>query len=240
MKYKTVLFDLGSTLIEFENHDWTTLGKMGILSAHPYLKRHFPNLPEVERFGPTFYQYLREILDGRTDHSEVKLYEACNQIFQRMGLVMTDGIVMNFVKIYYKPVRDQITLIDGADDILKKLKKAGLIVGLVSNSIFPESFHLDEMEYFGLRKYFDFTIFSSAVGMRKPGRKIFDLALEKAGAKNSEAIFIGDRFDADIGGAAASGITSVWKRRADRENPDDIEPDFKITYLSELEAIILT
>lgn len=238
-KYKAVLFDLGSTLIEYENHDWTTLGKRGIRAGYPYLKEYFPQLPEINIFGPTFYQYLRDILDRRTDHSEVDLYYICNEIFERMELNITDGIVEKFIDKYYKPVRDQITLVGGADRILKKLKEANLVIGLVSNTIFPEKFHLQEMENYGLRKYFNFTIFSSSIGVRKPGRKIFDMALEKAGVNNSEAIFIGDRFDADIGGAKNAGITTVWKNRRNRENPDNIEPDYKIINLDELETIVI-
>ena len=97
MKYKAILFDLGSTLIEYENHDWMELGKNGIKAAHPYLKELFPAIPEVDTFGPTFYQHLREILDQRANHSEVNLYDACDMIFERMGLAIDDGIVYRFV-----------------------------------------------------------------------------------------------------------------------------------------------
>ena len=239
MKYKAVLFDLGSTLIEYENQDWPTLGKTGIIAAYPFMKKSFSQLPVVEQFGPTFYKYLRAILDQRQDHSEVELHDVCNRIFKQMGLSITDGIVGKFVDIYYKPVTEQITLIPGADKILEKLKEAGLTIGLVSNSIFPEKFHRSEMERFGLLKYFDFTIFSSSVGIRKPGKNIFDMALKRAGVDSSKAIFIGDRFDADVGGAKNAGITSVLKYREGRENPDNIEPDFTILNLDELESIIL-
>ena len=240
MKYKAVFFDLGSTLIEFENHDWSTLGKMGIKSAYPFMKERFPQLTELTEFGPTFYLYLRDILDRRTDHSEVELYDVCARIFHRMDLRIDNGIVEKFVDIYYKPVTDQITLIPGAVEILEKLKNAGLVIGLVSNSIFPEKFHLREMERFGLRKYFDFTIFSSSIGTRKPGKAIFERALAKANVTPSRAIFIGDRFDADITGAKKRGIVAVWKHRENRDNPDNVIPDYSIIDLSELETIVLS
>ncbi len=240
MKYKAVLFDLGGTLIEFENPDWSTLGKMGIKKAYPFLKAKFPQLPELNQFGPTFYQYLREILDGRVDHIEVELYDACARIFRRMGLAITNGTVEEFVDIYYKPVTEKLALIPGAIEILEKLKKAGLIIGLVSNSIFPEKYHLGEMERFGLLKYFDYTIFSSSIGNRKPGKAIFEMALDRANAAASQAIFIGDRFDADIVGAKKMGIAAVWIRHDNRDNPDNVVPDYSILNLSELETIILS
>jgi len=240
LKYKAALFDLGSTLIEFENQDWPTLGRMGIKAAYPFMKDRFPQLPELNEFGPTFYQYLRDILDQRTDHTEVELRDSCTKVFQRMGLAMDNGIVEEFVDIYYKPVTDQISLITGAAEILERLKNAGLIIGLVSNSIFPEKFHLGEMKRFGLLKYFDFTIFSSSIGTRKPGKTIFEMALARANVTSSQAIFIGDRFDADIIGAKKMGIVSVWKHRENRENPDNVIPDYSIINLSELETIVLS
>ena len=239
MTYKAVLFDLGSTLIEYENSEWAELGKMGIKAAHPYLQGLFPCLPPVEIFGPRFYAHLREILDGRDGEDEVNLYDAVTEIFQRMDIVSQDGLIEKFVDIYYKPVTDQISMIPGAVEVLEAIKESGKIIGLVSNSIFPEKFHLGEMKRFGLHKYFDFTIFSSSVGFRKPGRKIFDLALSKAGISNTEAIFIGDRFDADIAGAKNVGIKSVWRTRTGRENPDDVEPDYSIENLTDLLTIVL-
>jgi putative hydrolase of the HAD superfamily len=238
LKYKVILFDLGSTLIEYENHDWQTLGRMGIISAHPFLKERFPDLPEAEKFGPKFYQYLREILDQRQNHSEVDLYTICNRVFARMGFNISDGIVNRFVEIYYQPVTEQITLISGAEKILDKCHSQGLILGLVSNSIFPEKFHRAEMDRFDILRYFDFTIFSSTAGTRKPGGLIFDMALTKAGVEADRAIFIGDRYDVDIVGARNAGITSVLKYREGRENPEQIEPDFTILNLNELETII--
>ena len=239
MKYKAALFDLGSTLIEFENHDWPALGKMGIINAYPFMKEKFPQMLELNEFGPTFYQYLRDILDQRENNSEIALTDSCAMIFERMGLQISDGTIEKFINIYYQPVADQITLIPGAAEILEKLKDAGKTIGLVSNSIFPEKYHLGEMEQFGLLKYFDFTIFSSGVGIRKPGKEIFDMALKKADVAASQAIFIGDRFDADIIGAKNAGIVSVWKYRENRENPDNIKPDYSIVNLEELETIVL-
>jgi HAD superfamily hydrolase (TIGR01509 family) len=239
LKYEAAFFDLGSTLIEFENHDWHTMGKTGIINAYPFMKERFPRLLEVNKFGPTFYEYLKDILDRRDDYSEIALTESCAMIFERMGMQINDGIIEKFIDIYYQPITDQITLIPGAVEILDKLKNAGLIIGLVSNSIFPEKYHLGEMEQFGLLKYFDFTIFSSGVGVRKPGRAIFDIALRKAGVKASRAIFVGDRFDADIIGAKNAGIVSVWKFRENRENPENVKPDYSIVNLEELETIVL-
>lgn len=241
MKYRAVLFDLGSTLIEYENSDWHTLGKQGVIEAYPLLKSAFPQISPVDQFGPTFYLYLKEILDTeRADHSEFDLYELCQKVFARMNLISRDGLIEKFVHTYYQPIARQITMEKGAPEILKAIKDAGLTIGLVSNTIFPVKYHLGEMTQFGLLKYFDFTIFSCAVKTRKPGSKIFQMALEMAKSEPGQTVFIGDRFDADIIGAKNSGMAAVWKYHDKRENPDNVIPDYSITELDELHEIILS
>ena len=241
MRYRAVLFDLGGTLIEFENSDWLTLGKRGIQNAYPILKHSWPEMPDIQAFGPSFYQNLRAILDNeRMDNSEFDLYQLCQMIFQRLGYPLTDGVVESFASKYYQPVTDQITLIDGADTLLAELKKNDLIIGLVSNTIFPEEFHRAELARFGLIGHLDFAIFSSSVKVRKPGKRIFDLALMKAGSAASETMFVGDRYDVDIAGAKNAGLASVLKYHSQRENPDNVAPDFSINNLEELGQIIFS
>lgn len=241
MKYCAVLFDLGSTLIEYENSDWHTLGKQGVIEAYPLLKAAFPDMPPVDQFGPTFYLYLKEILDNeRTDHSEFDLYELCQKVFAKMNLISHDGLIEKFVHKYYQPIARQITMEKGASEILKAISDSGLTIGLVSNTIFPQKYHLGEMSQFGLLKYFDFTIFSCAVKTRKPGLRIFNMALDMAKSEPAKTIFIGDRFDADIIGAKNAGMTAVWKYHDKRENPDNVIPDYTITELNELYAIIFS
>ena len=39
--------------------------------------------------------------------------------------------------------------------------------------------------------------------------------------------------------AKNAGIVSVWKYRENRENPDNVKPDYSIVNLEELETIVL-
>ena len=60
--------------------------------------------------------------------------------------------------------------------------------------------------------------------MRKPHPLIFERALDELGVEPGDALFVGDRRGADIGGAQALGMTTVqafWFRA----DPDDREPE---------------
>ena len=45
---------------------------------------------------------------------------------------------------------------------------------------------------------------------RKPNKRIFDLALEKAGLQAGEVWYIGDQYECDVKGSLNAGLTPVW------------------------------
>ncbi|MFQ5512906.1 MAG: HAD family hydrolase [Myxococcota bacterium] len=65
----------------------------------------------------------------------------------------------------------------------------------------------------GLRSHLDAVVISEQVGFRKPRPEIFRAALERLGARPETAVHVGDSLSADIAGAGALGITTVWLTR---------------------------
>lgn len=241
MKFKAVFFDLGSTLIDFENHPWDELGRMGCRNACAILKNELNHDISAEKLWGDFHYAIDMMFMNHTeDLAEIDLHEVTSGILTKLGVTMHDGFAGRFIDAYYQPITKQISLCEGADAILTRLKDAGLTVGLISNTIFPARFHRSEMEKFGILKYFDFTIFSSEFKMRKPKRDIFLKALELAGCEASETVFIGDRLVEDIGGPQALGIKGILKHTADRDYSASIVPHKTIRSLHELDGIILS
>lgn len=58
---------------------------------------------------------------------------------------------------------------------------------------------------------------------RKPNKRIFDLALEKADLQANEVWYVGDQYECDIVGARNAGIFPVWYQGALRMSCDDKE-----------------
>jgi putative hydrolase of the HAD superfamily len=65
----------------------------------------------------------------------------------------------------------------------------------------------------GLDRYLADWVISEEAGVRKPNPRIFAIAAERARMRLSGAWMVGDSPEADIGGAAAAGVRSVWLRR---------------------------
>jgi putative hydrolase of the HAD superfamily len=112
--------------------------------------------------------------------------------------------------------------------LLEALRKRGLKLGLVSNaSDPPEDLHRELAES-GIAERIDYAVFSSEVGQRKPDAEIFERALDALGVRADSALFVGDRLDEDVRGAAELGMTTVqalWFRADD--HPDGVEADYQ-------------
>ena len=55
----------------------------------------------------------------------------------------------------------------------------------------------------------DFILASALAGVEKPDRRIFEMALSRAGVSPERAIHVGDDYEADIMGARSTGIEAV-------------------------------
>jgi len=96
--------------------------------------------------------------------------------------------------------------------ILSELQNREYIVGIISNI----SCRLPELlEQLEIASYFDFAIASDVFGASKPDPSIFEEALRIANVSASQAIHVGDSYEADVVGARNIGITPVL---IDREN----------------------
>jgi putative hydrolase of the HAD superfamily len=89
---------------------------------------------------------------------------------------------------------------------LTRLKAAGLLLGVVSNS---EGRVEQALEAAGLRDYFDVVVDSGVLGIEKPDPRIFQAALQALGVAPEEALYVGDLYEVDVVGAQAAGIEAV-------------------------------
>ena len=132
-------------------------------------------------------------------------------------------------------------VIGGIFETLKSIRKAGYKVAIIANDADGASSR-NVINNTGLRDYFDAIIISGELGVEKPERKIFEVALKRLGVKAENAVMVGNRIDADIVGANRSGMKSVlfnWNNRYDDSvNTKEEEPDFTVKNLSELTALL--
>lgn len=125
-------------------------------------------------------------------------------------------------------------LIEPYPDALETLRllSARYRIGLVSNgNTYPERC--------GFGSYFDFTVFSDEVGVKKPDRKMFEVAAMRGGCGLSDIVHVGDQLKTDVAGAKSVGARAVWLNREGVRLPGGVIPDVEICSLSELVPILM-
>ncbi len=102
-------------------------------------------------------------------------------------------------------------LFDDSIPTLEALKAKGYRLAIISNW---DHRLYSIVEQLGLEGYFEHVTASSAVGNSKPGKRIFDFALEAMNAASHESLHVGDSFTDDYHGARSAGLHAVLLDRA--------------------------
>lgn len=116
-------------------------------------------------------------------------------------------------------------------DVLARLRRR-FRLGVVSNS---NGTVTDVLTRMGLAPLFDTIVDSHVVGVEKPDPRIFEIALERMGARPEDAVYVGDIFHIDVVGARNAGIRGILL------DPGDVHHDKaceRIRALSDLEALL--
>jgi HAD superfamily hydrolase (TIGR01509 family) len=120
-------------------------------------------------------------------------------------------------------------------DTLRRVRALGLRTALVSNSFYTSDVRRPLLNDLGLSEdLFDAFVLSSDLMRPKPRPEPFERALDAIGVLASVAVFVGDSLDADVRGAKAVGMTTVWKLNGRHEVPPEPEADYAIHDLWEL------
>jgi putative hydrolase of the HAD superfamily len=220
---KAVIFDLGSTIVEYPSEIWEEVSIECVGHARQVLIDDGHSLPPAEEFYKAYAEIRDEYRRSAADTLvEWNVLQVARRLLKRAGVEPNEEMVEKFFDAYYLKVRPHIIAFEDAREVLQRVRDHYGTVGLISNTVFPEEAHLSEMERFGLIEFFAFTIFSSTFGVRKPHRDIFYHAANLAGFAPAECVYIGDRYREDVEGPNEVGMPAILKWHADREYPDPL------------------
>jgi putative hydrolase of the HAD superfamily len=209
---RAVLFDWSNTLVRFEwDNDLLEAGHQAGLGA---IGRGGEAAAFTERFRSEIYPRLTPNDD----------YAA--MLREELGLDPAEA--EQFIEAEYDTWRPATTLADSAHALLESLRGQGLKLGIVANH-WPEPAWLvrKEIEEFGVAERVDTIVLSGEVGVRKPDPAIFLKALSELDVSPDDAMFVGDKLDSDIRGAAEVGMITVQALWFEADAATGLpEPDF--------------
>lgn len=125
-----------------------------------------------------------------------------------------------------------------AESTVRKLKKAGLKIGMVSDYDGTPGMKIRRIRALAFHKMFEAIVVSGEDTPRvKPGHESFRLIADKLGVDPRSCIYVADNPRTDISGAEAVGMRTVLvKRRGNNWG----EPNYRIQRLSALAGLLKT
>ena len=91
----------------------------------------------------------------------------------------------------------------------------------------------------GMRPYFKDIFISEEIGYDKPGKAYFDYCFSRISNFHREnTVIIGDSLTSDILGGKNAGIRTVWYNPYGSQNTSEIQPDYQVGELTEIEKLL--
>lgn len=167
------------------------------LYCESFLSKYFPNISEEERLRKL--DEMEQHVDGGYKDREIYFPEMID-LWQWDDHPEMQELYDSFNYDFGK----HVVMLEGAIDVLKEIKNKGYILGCITNGV--SSLQNIKLDTAGIRDLFDVVVVSGDIGIYKPDRRIFDYAIQLAGVKNEESLYVGDHPINDIQGALGAGM----------------------------------
>lgn len=230
-KPKAILFDMGDTLITYEDFN--------PICGNEKLMEHACNPYNVSL--KTIQSYANKIAEEADKMRETTHIEYSCQSFQRL-IFGNFGITFNLspleLEILFNRHAWHHSIISGTIEMLDYLQSADIRIGILSNATFSTEAIINELDEFGISEYFEFIMSTSDYLLRKPDKRIFDVALAKFDLRPREVWYVGNSFKYDVMGAYNAHMQSIWYNAANKEPLAEI-PYYEIRSYDELIRLLI-
>jgi len=208
---KSVLFDLGGTLITYRVDPFVELEKKISSEIEKLLYQNGYKISE------NFYFALKTRLwkewkqkSGMTG-AEFRLEEFLCHLLRELSIQENaiEKLIPPIVEIIYKHDLKNIVLKPDARKVLNELRTMRLKLGIITNSSYSQHHIEGILQRLKIAPYFSIVLVSSKEKVAKPHPEIFKKALDRLGIAAQEAVFVGNDLYSDIEGAKKAGIMPI-------------------------------
>ena len=158
-----------------------------------------------------------------------------DELFTRAGVQPSQEFIDGYFQAW-----DQHTFTDPeAVEVLLELRRRGIKIGVLSNTMWPRAHHERIFTRDGLIDLIDGAVYSSEIPWTKPHPEAFRAAMAAVGVTRSQdCVYVGDRPFDDVYGAHQAGLRTVLIPNSDVPAFAGAQPDATIGRLGELIAVI--
>lgn len=241
---QAVLFDLGGTLLHYEQPPENTFDAMNGRAVRAFLKVAMQRGvrvadPDLAVRAVARMAAALEAKAKRTRYSN-NAETVIGEGLEAVGVRVSEKVFDEAMKAYYEVISAVVSPLEGdTREVLRKLTDQGRQLGVVSNTLWSPEVHDADLERFGLLEFLPVRVYSARAGYVKPDERIFRQALDRFDVAPAEAVFVGDKIDADIAGPQKIGMRAILIASPFRvEASDRVTPDARIESLDELPALL--
>jgi putative hydrolase of the HAD superfamily len=238
---RAVVFDLGGTLLDWEDWDAATPGRWARTYAYVSATLRDEPLPALERF-------VQAMLAAEADHWQRVEHEHWSgppsglvaDGLRSLGLHPGEGTIVAVLEGYGRAVDQEAFVFPDSVSTLEWLRERGYRIGLLSNTWWAAEWHNADLAIHGLAALIDEVVYTSDLPHSKPHPFVFDHIADLLGVEPGACVMVGDRPIDDISGALGAGMRAVWKTNgAPRPKPDSVVPTATIRDLAELPPLLV-
>lgn len=225
---KAVLIDTDNTLYEYE-----PAHKFAIKVVSNKIKRLFDvSYPEFQIiYERSKLEVKLQLGNTASSHSRLLYFQ---RFLENIGCKVNLMLALDLEQTYWRTFLANAPLFDSVDIFLNLLKEENIPLAVVTD--LTSHIQLRKLTYFNLEDTFDAVVCSEEVGLDKPNKANFELALKKLNLNESSDVWmIGDNPATDIvGGKSINAITFQKIHNGVLIGKNEEQPDFIFDNYKEL------
>ena len=220
MAIEAVIFDWGGTLTPWHSVDHDELW-LSVCASH---------YPAAEAASAAAAARAAEMELWRLAES-TQQSSTLDAALARAGVAVSAALLASYYEAW-----DPHTLTDPeATPLLRELRRRGIKVGVLSNTMWPRAAHERIFIRDGIFDLIDGAVYSSEIPWTKPHPEAFRAAMRAIGVTNpAGCVFVGDRPYDDVHGAKSAGMRAVLVPNSAVPAFSGVEPDAVIGRLADL------
>lgn len=222
--YSVLLFDLDETLVDFNNAERESLNRVyqkffASSASHETFVSHFHTINKtlwtefekgafpLNQIGVRRFEHLSQALSYTLNHTEV-------------------------AEFYETQLGETATWLPGVEPFVRSLSDR-YKVGIVTNGL--TRVQKIKHQKFAIQEWSHTYIISEEVGISKPQKEIFTLALNQMDAHKDHTLMIEDSLTSDYQGALNTGIDFCWVNADSKPLPAHLpQPQYTVKSVVEL------
>ena len=224
MAVDAVIFDWGGTLTP-----WHTIDVAELWTA--VCGRHFPATDAAAAAAALHAAETELWLAATRAHRSATM----DGLFELAGVTATAELLASYVAAW-----EPHTFTDpDAPELLRYLRERDIRVGVLSNTMWPRSWHEDVFRRDGVLDLINGAVYTSEIDWTKPHPEAFRAVMAAVGVSDpARCVFVGDRPFDDVHGAQQAGMRAVLMPNSDVPAFAAAVPDAVIGRLAEVGPLV--